>query len=786
MAEEMCAVVPGHPHLLVAWGRIDKARFPVMEEVIELDPARPAWSSFELLRRLWPRWVGLMAVLWTSEQPLWQRLVPFLVAPHKFVAVHTDGERHHLSFSRPVASWRFARGEQVGDIFRPSVLTWVGEVLAWLPVPLLLAGWLIARMRKVRRAEPAPVGAEGFTMMCLPGDDFLERLDEEVRAAHASEILATSEPTLPDRATAEELREALRRSGAWLVFSRASSLYHLAGSPAQPARRENGTFCLGAGTSVFLFRRDVFLRLGGLLPIERQQRGLGLAAICLRGFGHGEKAAYAAHVAFPQGSERPASNASPPALATLILSGVDHFPTAARLLHKHGRTAAFWRDYWKAVPKLTPPTAGGKRTPKLVALAEPGCCVLEGRPPGKRLNVGVVTPYLPYPLSHGGAIRMHNLLRRCAADCDISLFVHSEDETAEHLDVMLEWCTRIVLVRPPTWETPRPFRVLPSGVWRYRRDAMQAHLRELVSGHRLAVVQAEFTQLAFTGSWLQGLPAKTILVEHDVTFDLYRQSASASPSRRQRFVARLEAARWKRYELAGMRRFDRVVTMSLQDRQRLIDHHVPASKVQVIENGIDLTRFRATAADPGNQRLLFIGSFRHFPNLRGYRFFLERIWPLIIREKPETRLTVVSGPDPAHYWRQHTGEDMPPAPHGVDLHAFVEDVRPLYESASIVVVPLPISAGTNIKVLEALAMGRPIVSTQPGCAGLGLDPGQSVLVADDAAGFAHAVLRLLENPELRRRLAAAGRRCVEERYDWDTLAQKQLALFEELARASKE
>jgi glycosyltransferase involved in cell wall biosynthesis len=126
---------------------------------------------------------------------------------------------------------------------------------------------------------------------------------------------------------------------------------------------------------------------------------------------------------------------------------------------------------------------------------------------------------------------------------------------------------------------------------------------------------------------------------------------------------------------------------------------------------------------------------------------------------------------------------MPSPPPGVDLHGFVEDVRPLYEASIIVVVPLPIPAGTNFKVLEALAMKRPVVSTTAGCAGLGLDPGRSVLIADEPQGFAHAVLRLLENADLRGRLAEAGRRFVEERYNWDTLAEKQLALYEELAAA---
>jgi glycosyltransferase involved in cell wall biosynthesis len=113
---------------------------------------------------------------------------------------------------------------------------------------------------------------------------------------------------------------------------------------------------------------------------------------------------------------------------------------------------------------------------------------------------------------------------------------------------------------------------------------------------------------------------------------------------------------------------------------------------------------------------------------------------------------------------------------------FVRDVRPLYVECNLVIVPTTVSAGTNLKVLEAMAMDRAVVSTSCGCAGLGLEHGASVWIADDADSFAEAIARLLEYPPERARLARAGKSIVVQ-FDWNQLGHKQRALYRELLRS---
>jgi ribosomal protein S18 acetylase RimI-like enzyme len=206
--------------------------------------------------------------------------------------------------------------------------------------------------------------------------------------------------------------------------------------------------------------------------------------------------------------------------------------------------------------------------------------------------------------------------------------------------------------------------------------------------------------------------------------------------------------------------------MSEKDRQIL-------GVGRVIENGVDLARFSPVRESVG-RKLLFIGSFRHFPNIEAFRYLTAEILPLV----PGVELTVVAGPDAWLHWANHTGTLRPAA--DARILEFVADVRPLYHEANIVVVPTLESAGTNVKVLEAMAMERAVVSTSSGCAGLGAEHGVNIWIADTPAEFANGIARLLSDAELRSKIAAGGRRLVEERFDWRSIGLRQRALIREL------
>ncbi len=388
---------------------------------------------------------------------------------------------------------------------------------------------------------------------------------------------------------------------------------------------------------------------------------------------------------------------------------------------------------------------------------------IEGRPlSARRRRVAVLTPYFPFPLAHGGAVRIFNLLREMSSEFDIFLFAFGDSEPPEDLQPMLEICARLILAGKPRYREPRWSTLAPPEVHEFHSPAMIAALARIRAQYKIEAVQVEYTMLAPY--------AADVLVEHDVTFALYRQIRDRSPS----VAARWDHWRWRRFEKRWMGRYRKVVVMSEQDRALLNQPNVT-----VIPNGVDLERFIPEMERPG-ERLLFIGSFRHFPNIVAYRFFVEQVWPILRQRSSQITLTVVAGPDPLLYWSQYTGLASIPADDRIHLLEFVSDVRPLYVEANLAIVPTLVSAGTNLKVLEAMAMDRAVVSTSSGCAGLTLEHSVNVWIADQPEDFVHAIQTLLQDHTLRRRIAEAGRVHVELNYGWRQIGARQRALLREL------
>jgi glycosyltransferase involved in cell wall biosynthesis len=428
-------------------------------------------------------------------------------------------------------------------------------------------------------------------------------------------------------------------------------------------------------------------------------------------------------------------------------------PTLASLLFWRGvpLDRIYLRPWWWPWPKR-------ERT----ATPE-GDRVLEGRPcsPGRR-RVAVLSPYFPYPLAHGGAVRIFHLLRETAREFDVELFAFTDDDTEPPAAPVLEFCARVVLVTKPRYREPRWSTLLPPEVHEFGSPAMRRAIARERAAFGFAALEVEYTQLAGYGG--------DVLVEHDVTLDLFAQIA-----RRERtFAAWWDWFRWRRFETRAVRAARRVVVMSTKDAGML----GRKAAAVVIENGVDLARFQPEPETPG-QRLLFIGSFRHFPNVAAYRFFTERVWPLLRDKFPQMELTVVCGPDQLTYWRAFAETPEPAADPRVHLLGFIADVRPLYCATNLVIVPTTVSAGTNVKVLEAMAMQRAVVSTTSGCAGLGLLDRHSVWTGDTPESFAAGIATLIADPARRAQIADAAFWHAKRNFDWQAIGEKQRALLRE-------
>jgi glycosyltransferase involved in cell wall biosynthesis len=402
-------------------------------------------------------------------------------------------------------------------------------------------------------------------------------------------------------------------------------------------------------------------------------------------------------------------------------------------------------------------------------LVTKGYRAMEGRATSpERRRVAVLSPYFPYPLSHGGAVRIYNLLRKMAREFDVELLSFFDTEDEPDAAPLLEFCARLALVRKPRYREPRWSTLLPPEVHEFHSPGMWWALAEERRAFGFELLQVEYTQLARYGG--------DILVEHDVTFDLFGQVAR----REHTLDAWWDWFRWRRFEMRQARRYRRVVVMSEKDAELL----GPAAPTVVVPNGVDLERFRAVPEQPG-ERLLFIGSFRHSPNVAAYRFFTGEVWPLLRDKFPRMTLTVVCGPDYLTYWRAFADSPEPRPEERIRLLGFIEDVRPLYVEASLIIVPTTVSAGTNVKVLEAMAMRRAVVSTTSGCAGLGLLHGHSVWVADTPEAFAAGVATLIADPERREQMARAAYSHAVRNFDWAAIGATQRELVRQTLSAAR-
>jgi len=389
----------------------------------------------------------------------------------------------------------------------------------------------------------------------------------------------------------------------------------------------------------------------------------------------------------------------------------------------------------------------------------------------------LVSPYLPYPLSHGGAVRIYNICRALSDHVDFLLVTFRENDDVTDYAKLHEVFREVWVVDKETTDKDR--NGYPKQIMEWQSRSMEALLAELDREKRPDIVQIEYTQLAPLRRVLPTTPA--ILVEHDVTFGLYEQVAERCRTR----AARQDYDAWLRFERYWLRAYDAVWTVSDQDLRMAVTAGSHAGRTFVVANGVDCEWFVPDTQRAAEPEILYVGSFRHFPNVMGFEKLLNEIMPRVWRQNPGVRLQVIAGSEPRKYWQSFRGDggplDFDPR---IRVHGFVEDLRPFYRRAGLVVAPLAVSAGTNIKVLEAMACGKALVTTSVGCRGLSLSDGYEALIRDDWKGFADAVTGGLRDERLARNLGAEARRAAKSRFDWRRIADSAYASYASVAASN--
>lgn len=295
--------------------------------------------------------------------------------------------------------------------------------------------------------------------------------------------------------------------------------------------------------------------------------------------------------------------------------------------------------------------------------------------------------------------------------------------------------------------------------------AFQDSIDGLLARDRFDVVNVQFPFLshyALRTSAPGVAPPRLVLDQHNVEHDLVRQMTGLQRGVARHLYTSLNWRKVRREEIGAWRRFDGVTFTSATDegRARAL---VPTIRSQVVPNAVDVEFFRPRAGDPPRDppTVLFFGTFAYYPNLDGVLHFLRNAWPIIAASHPTARLKIIGASPPP--------EVLAFSGPRVEFMGLVPDVRPHLADATVSIVPLRIGGGTRLKVLEAMAMARPIVSTRLGAEGIDATPGRDIVLADEPDAFASAVCRVLGDRALAASLGAAARSLVELRYSWDAV-----------------
>jgi len=341
------------------------------------------------------------------------------------------------------------------------------------------------------------------------------------------------------------------------------------------------------------------------------------------------------------------------------------------------------------------------------------------------MNILFVTPRIPYPPDTGAKIRTWNLLKQ----------IKNKGNNVTLLSFI------------------------------YKKE-MQTTLVEFLSKNQIDLIHFDHLHLAQYAPLCNGIPY--IIDEHNVESIILKRYMNNERNVIKRLFIKGEYKKMLRFERLYSHKAERVCVVSEKDGESLRIICDGRVNLEIIPNGVDLTYFtpNSTRISEDKSIILFVGSMNWLPNVDGVIYFCKEILPLIWRANPHVYFKIVGKHPPSKVRRLAKGDRR------IIIEGYVDDIRPFFREAEVFVVPLRIGGGTRLKILEALAMEKPVVSTSIGAEGLNLISNQHLLIADEPLDFAESIITLLRNKNLARHLGKVGRKVIEEKFGWGIIGEK--------------
>lgn len=397
------------------------------------------------------------------------------------------------------------------------------------------------------------------------------------------------------------------------------------------------------------------------------------------------------------------------------------------------------------------------------------------------MKILFLSSWFPYPPINGAKIRVYNLLRQLAQMHEITLlsFVQTFtlEEAQKQIPILEQYCRTVKVVQARHFSPNRLnayqgfFSLKPRSIVHTYSPQMVALIDEMTRVNTYDVVVASEvnapSMISLLASRINGIPKVLDAIEVGLLKDAYQKQRS--PLRRLR-----QGLTWfklRHFTKELLRQSVLCTVPSLQEKQNLLEIMPQHPHIELVPHPLDLTLYTDRTELPQPKSLVFTGSFTYDANRDAALFFLQTIYPRIQQQVADVNLQIVG----------HTGRvdlNTWPIHDSVRFTGLLQDVRPVVAQSWASVVPLRIGAGTRLKIVESMALGTPVVSTSKGAEGLDVVHGENILIADDPDAFAQAVVELVQNPELRKKLSMAGIRLVKEKYSSEVVGQKVNALLQ--------
>jgi sugar transferase (PEP-CTERM/EpsH1 system associated) len=393
------------------------------------------------------------------------------------------------------------------------------------------------------------------------------------------------------------------------------------------------------------------------------------------------------------------------------------------------------------------------------------------------MRILFITDAIPYPAISGAPLRTYNLLRHLAKQHEVYLaaFVKTPEQKAgvAHLQ---EFCQMVKTAEMPVDRAlRRPFDALrylikgiPPDLRFHHSDELARKIRRLAATVDFDIVQIDHTHM---GLYLEALPRelwkRAVWMVHDIDYSRYARLARVETKLARKLRLWLHSRMLQSWEPHFAERFKRCVTVSRADRELLLAAN-PRLQVDVAPNGVDTQIYKPLPPSTA-PALIFVGNMDAIACVNAMVYFCRQIFPLIRRVIPQAEMWIV-GINPRPEVKALAGN-------GIHVTGQVDDVRPYYGRSTVCVVPLRAGGGTRLKILEAMALGRPVVSTTIGCEGLEVTDGVHLLIADSPESFAEKTLHLLQDKSLQESLTWRARQLVTTHYDWEVIAAKLMQVY---------